>query len=38
MDYKAFIEEEKKYYSQDFSPIDTLMKRVRNALIHNVSV
>ncbi len=38
MDYKAFIEEEKRYYKQDFSHMDALMKRIRNALIHNVSV
>ncbi len=38
MDYSLFNEKEREYYSQDFSVIDTLLKRVRNALIHGVSV
>lgn len=38
MDYQLFIEKEEAYYRQDFSAMNTLMKRIRNALIHNVDV
>ena len=38
MDYKDFNDKERAYYSQDFSCIETFIKRIRNALIHNVSV
>ncbi len=38
MDYKEFNKNERKYYSQDFSQMNVLMKRIRNGLIHNVSV
>ena len=38
MDFTEFNNKEREYYSQDFSRIDILMKRIRNALIHNVSV
>ena len=38
MDYSVFNAKERQYYSQDFSVIDTLLKRIRNALIHGVSV
>ena len=38
MNYKELNDKERKYFSQDFSHMNTLMKRIRNALIHNVSV
>jgi len=38
MDYTEFNNKEREYFAQDFSRMDTLMKRIRNALIHNVSV
>ena len=38
MDYHSFIEKEKEYYNQDFSAVDSLLKRIRNALIHGVTV
>jgi len=38
MDYHSFIEKEREYYSQDFTVMDTLLKRIRNALVHGVSV
>ncbi len=38
MDYKDFNDRERKYYSQDFSQMNTLMKRIRNAFIHKVTV
>lgn len=38
MDYSLLIEKEKKYYSQDFTVMNTLLKRIRNALLHKVSV
>lgn len=38
MDYRLFIEKEREYYSQDFTVMETLLKRIRLALINGVSV
>ena len=38
MDYKEFNDKERAYYKQDFSCIDMLLRRIRNAFIHNVTV
>ena len=38
MNYHLFIEKEKEYYNQDFSIMDALLKRIRNALIYGVPV
>lgn len=38
MNYHLFIEKEKEYYNQDFSVMDALLKRIRNALIYGVPV
>ncbi len=38
MDYKEYNDSERKYYSQDFKHMNTLMKRIRNAFIHDVTV
>lgn len=37
MDFKDFNDKEREYYSQDFSVMNMLLLRIRNALIHNVS-
>ncbi|MBR6098658.1 protein containing Six-hairpin glycosidase-like domain protein [bacterium] len=38
MDFKEINEKERAYYKQDFNCISTLIRRMRNALIHNVTV
>ena len=38
MNFTDFNNKEREYYSQDFSVMDMLLKRIRNALIHNVTV
>lgn len=37
MDFTEYNEQEREYYSQDFTCMNNLLARIRNALIHNVS-
>ena len=38
MDYSIVNSKERKYYSQDYDCMNILLRRIRNALIHKVSV